>query len=170
MNISSAAKETLLCLFDIQQNCQFAMTGYNKQGGGYRYYLVKDLLTPVLPFLKSHRCIIIHSILDTDNDMRYESVKGSDGVEKTRLHTYSVCNMTTRLQSVDNPEDYVEVVSYGVKVDQVSDKALGADTIARRYGLIKLFLPEGEFDPDSDNDDVRRFSVKAAPSVDSLFD
>lgn len=85
--------------------------------------------------------------------------------DKKQLVTYADCSALLRLQGVEDAEDYVEVECYGYKVDNGSDKALGAATIAKRYAIMQMFdIPTVESDPDSDDSDYRRLDAREPKS------
>lgn len=156
MKLGSKGYCALQCLFDIQQECTFDKTGKNTKGGNYGYYKLGDLQGPAKPFLFKHKCVVLFNTNNTSCTGGFTKVQGSNDVSpKDKLVTYSYTEVTARIQSILDVEDYVEATCFGYKVDQTSDKALGAYTVGARYALMELFAVEGDIDPDSDQDDVR---------------
>lgn len=152
----NATIKSLPCLLRIKREevPKLKQSGENTSGGRYTYKNQNDLDILDRAALDDN-CIIIVSTEIEHISSGYETVTTKRGETYDRLTTYSTCTLTIRLQCVDDIDDYVEVKSFGHKVDMSSDKALGAATIAGRYGRMQLFgVPTTEGDPDGP-DDVR---------------
>lgn len=156
ITIGGGASKALQCMFACQQEVNFIQTGQNTSGGRYSYFKLEDLIGPMKPVLKEHRCVLLFNTEDADVKAGFEKVQGSkDAVARDKLVTYAYCVVTARIQNVDDPTDWVCSRSFGYKVDQTADKALGADTVASRYAVMHLVLAGTDIDPDSDQHDVR---------------
>lgn len=154
---SDEAANTLACVAEMQQ-VTVEETGQNNQGGRYKYKTHADLNTVLKPIAQKHKCVILYGVVSSQVSSGFENTQTKkETMPSDKLMSYAYCELDTILLSVDNPKDWLKVRSYGFKVDQVSDKTLGAETIAKRYGLMKLAnIPSsGDDDPDSDSGDVR---------------
>lgn len=156
ITIGGGASKALACMFDAQQNVTFVQNGQNNSGGRYSYFKLEDLIGPLKPVLKEHRCVLLFNTEAADVKAGFEKVQGAkDAVPRDKLVTYAYCVVTARIQNIDDPTDWVCSRSFGYKVDQTADKALGADTVASRYAVMHLVLAGTDIDPDSDQHDVR---------------
>lgn len=165
LRYSDEASATLQCIFDVQQNLNaYTTTGENKQGGKYKYRKHVDLNEDLKPYLAKHKCVIIPNAVRFYAKSGWAKIQGAkDAAPKDKLVTITYADVSVTLVNVANPKDWVKAHSFGVKVDQVSDKALGAQTIGTRYAIMALFnIPSsGDEDPDSNEGDVRRFDMFA---------
>lgn len=169
--VSDEAKKSLQCLADIQYNASVKKGGENTQGGRYKYFRLEDINNAIVSFLKKHNCVVIFSTSRSSVESGFTKLQmGRDATPRDRLITSAYCTGCCRLMCIDNPRDYVENFGYGFKVDMVSDKSAGANTIMRRYLLMNLFNFESEGDdPDSDDSDVRRHFQQQSSDVGSLL-
>lgn len=154
---SDEADVTLKCILEMQQ-VSSEETGQNNQGGRYTYKTHSDLNSALKPIAQKYGCIILFGVVESQVSSGFETVqtkKDSSPVARLMSYAYAVVDCT--LVNSQNPKDWVRVRSFGFKVDQVSDKTLGAETIAKRYALMKLAnIPSsGDDDPDSNEGDVR---------------
>jgi hypothetical protein len=78
---------------------------------------------------------------------------------------FTTVNTTYRVQNVDTPSDYIDVVSAGTGVD-TQDKGVGkALTYAYKYMLLRLFaIPTGE---DTDKTHSEAYNAQFASTVDT---
>lgn len=149
---------------------KLTQSGHNRGGGNYKYYSQLDFIEIDKELLKFDCLFICSTDKDTVNiEGEWHEVNGKD-----RYVTAASCILTARVQSAENPEDFVEIESYGYKVDLTSDKALGAATIAKRYAYMHMFnIATIEADPDADENDFRQqydsSSKPKAKDLKSLF-
>ena len=89
-----------------------------------------------IPFLQE---LVKSEVLNVAKGDNYESVKYVD-----------IIKMTTRIVDTENPEHFVEIVTFGRGLD-TADKGFGkASTYARKYALLNAYkIATGE-DPDKD--------------------
>jgi hypothetical protein len=116
----------------------FVETG---KGKGYKALTDEKVLGAVRPALVSAGLVILP--VKMEQQRTDEQVKAYDGSTKTnRITDVSV---TYRIINVEDPKDYVEVVSAGTGVD-TQDKGIGkAMTYAKKYAILNSFLiPSGE--------------------------
>lgn len=116
----------------------FVETG---KGKGYKALTDEKVLAAVRPALVSAGLVILP--VKMEQQRTDEQVKAYDGSTKTnRITDVSV---TYRIINVEDPKDYVEVVSAGTGVD-TQDKGIGkAMTYAKKYAILNSFLiPSGE--------------------------
>ena len=116
----------------------FVETG---KGKGYKALTDEKVLTAIRPVMVKHRLIMLP--ISMDHRRADEKVKDYQGNEKTNRITD--VDMTFRIINVDDPKDYVDVVSSGTGVD-TQDKGIGKSmTYAKKYALLNSFLiPSGE--------------------------
>lgn len=116
----------------------FVETG---KGKGYKALTDEKVLTAIRPVMVKHRLIMLP--VSMDHRRADEKVKDYQGNEKTNRITD--VNMTFRIINVDDPKDYVDVVSSGTGVD-TQDKGIGKSmTYAKKYAILNSFLiPSGE--------------------------
>lgn len=132
---------------------ELKQSGKNTAGGRYSYYTQNDL-SKIDDYLTEHGFIILFSTEVSHLEARYETLTIKQG-KQDRLTTYCGCTGVFRVQSIVDIDDWVEIDCYGFKVSMSGDKALGAATIAKRYGYMQLFsIPTTEADPDGE-DDIR---------------
>lgn len=131
----------------------------NKYGGAYRYSSLPHLQSVVLPVVKKHKLILTQTV--TNETVRSEMLgisKKATEPKVDKLMTFAHCVVETILLDPETGEQHSCTV-YGDKVDQSSDKSLGAHTVARRYGLMTLFnlivTDDDLADPDSNDSDIR---------------
>ena len=116
----------------------FVETG---KGKGYKALTDEKVLAAVRPALVAAGLVILP--VKMEQQRADEQVKAYDGSTKTnRITDVSV---TYRIINVEDPKDYVEVVSAGTGVD-TQDKGIGkAMTYAKKYAILNSFLiPSGE--------------------------
>ena len=156
---SDEASKTLQCIFEVQQNITVEEGGDNKQGGRYKYARLPDMQKAIRPILECHRCIYLFGTTYSAVESEYVKLQGkNDPTPRDKLVTFAYWSGVVTLIHIDNPKDWVKVSGFGFKVDQISDKALGAETVGKRYLLAELFGFTTGDDPDSDESDVRRFN------------
>ena len=116
----------------------FVETG---KGKGYKALTDEKVLTAIRPVMVKHRLIMLP--VSMDHRRVDEKVKDYQGNEKTNRITD--VDMTFRIINVDDPKDYVDVVSSGTGVD-TQDKGIGkAMTYAKKYALLNSYMvPSGE--------------------------
>lgn len=151
VTVSPKASVTLACIAEMQTVASDE-SGQNKQGGNYKYKTEADLLSALKPIARKHNCIMLFGAVDAQASSGFfNSQTKNDNTPRDRLMTLSFAVMKLRLQCVTDREDYVEVYCPGFKADQVSDKALGATTIAKRYCMMQLAAIPSSGDDDPDN-------------------
>ena len=100
------------------------------------------------------REIIETNILDT--------VKEYNGNRTESKQLFMRLEVTYRFVNVDNPEEFVDITSYGDGVDS-QDKAPGkAMTYADKYALMKAYKIETGDDPDKNEEQTELYSLKDA--------
>lgn len=161
---SDESKAALACIFEVQQEVSVVEGGENTQGGRYKYARLGDMQAAIKPYLMKHRCIYLFGTDSSTINSEYVKLQGrNDATPRDKLVTFAYWSGSVTLLSIDNPKDWVKVSGYGFKVDQISDKALGAVTIGKRYLLASLFGFTTGDDPDNDESDIRRFSSGSSP-------
>ena len=130
---------------DIQylQKDGFVETG---NGKGYKAMTDEKVASTLRPALLKARLVILPVYMETtrsDEDV-------TDNYGKTKKNRITDCRVSYRIFDIDNPSDFVDVVSAGTGVD-TQDKGIGkAMTYARKYMLLNTFLiPTG-----NDTDDI----------------
>ena len=130
---------------DIQymQKDGFVETG---NGKGYKAMTDEKVASTLRPALLKARLVILPVSMETartDEDI-------TDKFGNVKKNRVTDCSVTYRIFDIDNPSDYVDVVSSGTGVD-TQDKGIGkAMTYARKYMLLNSFLiPTG-----NDTDDI----------------
>ena len=130
---------------DIQylQKDGFVETG---SGKGYKAMTDEKVASTLRPALLKARLVILPVSMETartDEDI-------TDKFGNVKKNRVTECSVTYRIFDIDNPSDYVDVVSSGTGVD-TQDKGIGkAMTYARKYMLLNSFLiPTG-----NDTDDI----------------
>lgn len=130
---------------DIQylQKDGFVETG---NGKGYKAMTDEKVASTLRPALLKARLVILPVSMETartDEDI-------TDKFGNVKKNRVTDCSVTYRIFDIDNPSDYVDVVSSGTGVD-TQDKGIGkAMTYARKYMLLNTFLiPTG-----NDTDDI----------------
>lgn len=136
----------------------FVETG---KGKGYKALTDEKVLGAVRPALVAAGLVILP--VKMEQHRTDEQVKAYDGSTKTnRITDVSV---TYRIINVDDPKDYVEVVSAGTGVD-TQDKGIGkAMTYAKKYAILNSFLiPSGEDTDQISSDKYTEQLMGAAPA------
>lgn len=130
---------------DIQylQKDGFVETG---NGKGYKAMTDEKVASTLRPALLKARLVILPVSMETartDEDI-------TDKFGNVKKNRVTDCSVTYRIFDIDNPSDYLDVVSSGTGVD-TQDKGIGkAMTYARKYMLLNSFLiPTG-----NDTDDI----------------
>jgi len=168
MTLGSKVSETLKVLGELSGTLVTA-DSHNKLGGNYKYASKQHLQQHIQPALAKHNCVLIVSVVESTvrSDMVKVSKKATEpAVDK--LMTFADVTVQLRLQHVDEPEDYITCQCFGTKVDQTSDKSLGAHTVAVRYGIISLFnlvvVDDDLNDPDDNSSDIRNQLFDTPPA------
>lgn len=136
----------------------FVETG---KGKGYKALTDEKVLGAVRPALVSAGLVILP--VKMEQQRTDEQVKAYDGSTKTnRITDVSV---TYRIINVEDPKDYVEVVSAGTGVD-TQDKGIGkAMTYAKKYAILNSFLiPSGEDTDQISSDKYTEQLMGSAPA------
>lgn len=136
----------------------FVETG---KGKGYKALTDEKVLGAVRPALVAAGLVILP--VKMEQQRTDEQVKAYDGSTKTnRITDVSV---TYRIINVEDPKDYVEVVSAGTGVD-TQDKGIGkAMTYAKKYAILNSFLiPSGEDTDQISSDKYTEQLMGAAPA------
>lgn len=143
--------------------------------GKNRYNAVgeADVLAAVKPLEAKHKVYSYpceRRIVETDV-MTTTSTYNGNAKEVNKL--FMRIDTVYRFVNVENPEEYIEVTTYGDGVD-TQDKAPGkAMTYADKYALLKAYkIITGE-DPDqyaSDTGDFKSKDTKAANNIDKLIE
>lgn len=85
-----------------------------------------------------------------DREVIYQDMVTVDSGERERVNVFFRIKVVYRFVNIDNPEEYIDIVSYGDGVDS-QDKAPGkAMTYADKYALLKAYKIETGDDPDKD--------------------
>ena len=85
-----------------------------------------------------------------DREVIYQDMVTVNSGEKERVNAFFRIKVVYRFVNIDNPEEYIDIVSYGDGVDP-QDKAPGkAMTYADKYALLKAYKIETGDDPDKD--------------------
>ena len=165
VDYSDSASKTLQCIFAVQQEVTVEEGGENTQGARYRYARLDDMQYAIRSYLLEYRCIYLFGTDFTEILSGFVKVQGrNDATPRDKLMTSAFWSGTITLVSIDDPKDFVRVSGYGFKVDQSSDKSLGAVTIGKRYLLASLFGFTTGDDPDDNDSDVRRMNAPDKPS------
>lgn len=136
----------------------FVETG---KGKGYKALTDEKVLGAVRPALVAAGLVMLP--VKMEQQRTDEQVKAYDGSTKTnRITDVSV---TYRIINVEDPKDYVEVVSAGTGVD-TQDKGIGkAMTYAKKYAILNSFLiPSGEDTDQISSDKYTEQLMGAAPA------
>ena len=85
-----------------------------------------------------------------DREVIYQDMVTVNYGENERVNAFFRIKVVYRFVNIDNPEEYIDIVSYGDGVDS-QDKAPGkAMTYADKYALLKAYKIETGDDPDKD--------------------
>ena len=85
-----------------------------------------------------------------DREVIYQDMVTVNYGENERVNAFFRIKVVYRFVNIDNPEEYIDIVSYGDGVDP-QDKAPGkAMTYADKYALLKAYKIETGDDPDKD--------------------
>lgn len=152
---SSFSPNIAACLMETQ-GMVVDLDAKNTGGGNYKYASLQHLQSAVMPFIKKHNLILRQSVVEkTTRSGMVKIQKKSSEPPLDKLMSFASCTVVTQLLDPATGLTY-EVTTFGDKVDQSSDKTLGAFTVARRYGIATLFgliLTEDDgADPDGDSD------------------
>ena len=121
-------------------------------GGGRSYKAVqeKDILDAVKPLEEKYK--VYSYPLDskiTESDILVKESEYKEKITKTNT-LYMRLERTYRFVNIENPEEYVDIKSYGDGLD-TGDKAPGkAMTYADKYALMKAYKIATGDDPDKD--------------------
>jgi hypothetical protein len=117
--------------------------------GSYSYKAVQDIdvTLEVKNAEKKHGLVSIPVKQDL---VKTEVLRVVNGGGKESLQYMDIVKMTLRIINVDNPEEYIDVESFGRGLDS-GDKGFGkASTYARKYALLNAYkIATGE-DPDAE--------------------
>jgi hypothetical protein len=149
------SKKIAECILELT-GTQVSLDSENKYGGNYKYASLPHLQSVVLPVVKKHRLILTQTVIDVQVQKEMVKVQKKAGEPPLdKLMTFAHCQVKTELFDPEADES-IECLVYGDKVDQSSDKSLGAHTIARRYGIMTLFnlivTDDDLSDPDGSSD------------------
>ena len=111
------------------------------KGKGYKALTDEKVVMAIRPALLKERLVILPVAMAQNRTD--EQVEGYDG--KIKVNRITSVDVQYRIYNVDDPNDYVDVVSCGTGVD-TQDKGIGkAMTYSRKYMLLNTFLiPSGE--------------------------
>lgn len=141
MNIFKKMKEATEKIGRVAKNLE---VGYGK----YMYKAVgeADVLDAVKP-IEAELGIYSYPY---DREVIYQDMVTVNSGEKERVNAFFRIKVVYRFVNIDNPEEYIDIVSYGDGVDS-QDKAPGkAMTYADKYALLKAYKIETGDDPDKD--------------------
>ena len=116
--------------------------------GGNKYKAVSeaDVLAAVKP-IERELGIYSYPISRTVIDSDILAFKNSKGEDKTNM--YLRVELVYRFVNIDNPEDYLDITTYGDGIDS-QDKAPGkAMTYGDKYALLKAYKIQTGDDPDA---------------------
>lgn len=136
----------------------FVETG---KGKGYKALTDEKVLAAVRPALVAAGLVILP--VKMEQQRTDEQVKAYD--ESTKTNRITDVSVTYRIINVEDPKDYVEVVSAGTGVD-TQDKGIGkAMTYAKKYAILNSFLiPSGEDTDQISSDKYTEQLMGAAPA------
>lgn len=128
------------------------------KGRGYKAISEEKVTSVVRGSMLKHGVVIVPIEMEH---------KRTDELVGERINRISTVDVKYRIQSADDPEDYIEAVSSGTGVD-TQDKGVGkAMTYAYKYLLLRTFaIPTGE-DPDKVSSDI--YTAELAGSKGSDF-
>lgn len=141
MNIFKKMKEATEKIGRVAKNLE---VGYGK----YMYKAVgeADVLDAVKP-IEAELGIYSYPY---DREVIYQDMVTVNSGENERVNAFFRIKVVYRFVNIDNPEEYIDIVSYGDGVDS-QDKAPGkAMTYADKYALLKAYKIETGDDPDKD--------------------
>ena len=141
MNIFKKMKEATEKIGRVAKNLE---VGYGK----YMYKAVgeADVLDAVKP-IEAELGIYSYPY---DREVIYQDMVTVNSGENERVNAFFRIKVVYRFVNIDNPEEYINIVSYGDGVDS-QDKAPGkAMTYADKYALLKAYKIETGDDPDKD--------------------
>lgn len=115
----------------------FVTTG---SGKGYKALTDEKVLSAIRPALINAGLVMIPVAMKTKRTD--EQIQVNDN---TRVNRITDVEITFRIVNVDDPTDYIEIVSAGTGVD-TQDKGIGkAMTYAKKYALLNsLLIPSGD--------------------------
>ena len=128
----------------------FVETG---KGKGYKAVSERDIIDAVKPFEEKHgvysypcdRQLLESQILESETV--YKDREGNETVTK-KTSFFSRIQTTYRFVNVDDPEDYIETVTFAEGID-AQDKGSGkAMTYGDKYALMKAYKISTGDDPD----------------------
>lgn len=105
-----------------------------------------------------HRCIIESGTIEN------ESIDFKTKEKVTKRNLFERIEVTYRFVNMENPNEYIDIISYGDGIDS-QDKSVGkAMTYADKYALLKAYkIVTGE-DPDQEpSGDLKGSDIKKAP-------
>lgn len=128
--------------------------------GRWKYSAVgeADVLRAVKPLEAKHGVYSYPAFRTIIESGEIESVTFKDEIKK---QLFERIETTYRFVNIDEPSDYIEIISYGDGIDS-QDKSVGkAMTYADKYALLKAYkIVTGE-DPDQDGSaDLKRSNIK----------
>lgn len=132
----------------------------------YQAVSERDILDNVKPLEKKYRVYsypVDRKVID--NDVLTKEVEYNGSVTKTNT-LYMRLEITYRFINIDNPEEFIDIKTYGDGLD-TGDKAPGkAMTYGDKYALMKAYKISTGDDPDkeaSPENGYKRDEVKASP-------
>ena len=141
MNIFKKMKEATEKIGRVAKNLE---VGYGKNM--YKAVSEADVLDAVKP-IEAELGIYSYPY---DREVIYQDMVTVNSGENERVNAFFRIKVVYRFVNIDNPEEYIDIVSYGDGVDS-QDKAPGkAMTYADKYALLKAYKIETGDDPDKD--------------------
>lgn len=141
MNIFKKMKEATEKIGRVAKNLE---VGYGKNM--YKAVGEADVLDAVKP-IEAELGIYSYPY---DREVIYQDMVTVNSGENERVNAFFRIKVVYRFVNIDNPEEYIDIVSYGDGVDS-QDKAPGkAMTYADKYALLKAYKIETGDDPDKD--------------------
>lgn len=145
----------------VEKNLKVQVT----QTNSYKAVSERDILDNVKPLEKKYRIYsypIKRTIIDHDTLTKENEYNG----KITRTNSlYLRLEITYRFINIDNPNEYVDVISYGDGID-TGDKATGkAMTYADKYALMKAYKISTGDDPDKEASPEKGYTVNQDPKL-----
>lgn len=146
----------------VEKNLKVQVTKSNS----YQAVSERDILDTVKPLEKKYRVYsfpVDRNVID--NDILVKEVEYNGAVTKTNT-LYMRLEITYRFINIDNPEEFIDIKTYGDGLD-TGDKAPGkAMTYGDKYALMKAYKISTGDDPDKDpspEQGYKKDEVKATP-------
>lgn len=146
----------------VEKNLKVQVTKSNS----YQAVSERDILDTVKPLEKKYRVYsfpVDRNVID--NDILVKEVEYNGAVTKTNT-LYMRLEITYRFINIDNPEEFIDIKTYGDGLD-TGDKAPGkAMTYGDKYALMKAYKISTGDDPDKDpspEQGYKKDEIKATP-------